>query len=397
MASVIPSRPWLVLLGLALGVSVSNSFGRFAYGLILPAMKESLSWNYTQAGWLNTANSLGYVAGSILTFVLIRHVLPSRLFSLGIVATALCLLLTGFDESLVFQTICRAAVGLFGALTFVAGGVLAASLFQNNPGRNALAIALYFGGGGGLGIALCGATLPAMLDFFGPQSWDWAWIGVGAIALCICPLSVWAATNLSKTKHEDMRPSSPPIRKMFGELGGYAFFGLGYIVYVTFLSVWMKEQHSSVLLTASTWMLLGFSIMVSPFVWRRILAGYASGVPLALILVCIAIGSALPILIPNSIGLMLSALVFGLSVFMPPTAVTSFVRQNLEQQNWGATISFFTVIFAIAQTLGPIGAGLIGDMTGEIGDSLVVASVVLLAGAICAMMQRPLAPKKKSL
>ena len=268
---------------------------------------------------------------------------------------------------------------------------MAASLFQDTPRKNALAIALYFGGGGGAGIALCGATLPAMLDLFGAQSW--AWIGVGLVALVICPVSVWSAVQLNQTRHDAAPPSVPPVRKLLGEIGGYAFFGLGYIVYVTFLSVWMKEQHSGVLLTAATWIVLGFSIMVSPFVWRGLLARFASGTPMGLILIGVAAGTALPILVPNAYGLMLSALVFGLSVFMPPTVVTSFVRQNLEQQDWGATISLFTVIFAISQTLGPIGAGLIGDRTGDIGDSLVVASVVLLVGAACAFLQKPLAAK----
>ncbi|WP_170560110.1 YbfB/YjiJ family MFS transporter [Ruegeria atlantica] len=390
MPTAKPTNPWLILLGLALGVSVSNAFGRFAYGLILPSMKSSLGWSLTQSGWLNTANSIGYIVGSILTFLLIRHFSTSRLFASGTIATAVCLLATGFDENLVFQTACRTLVGLFGALSFVSGGVLAASLFQNSARKNALAIALYFGGGGGLGIALCGATLPTFLDVFGAQSWDWAWIGIGIAALTICPFSVWASSRLSETEHDTALPSIPPVRRMLGQLGGYALFGMGYIVYVTFIAVWMKEQHSSVLLTTATWMILGFSIMASPFVWRGVLARFASGTPMALILTGVAFGSALPILVSNGYGLILSALVFGLSVFMPPTAVTSFVRQNVDQQDWGATISFFTVVFAVSQALGPIGAGIIGDLTGEIGDSLVVASAVLLVGALCAAVQKPL-------
>ena len=59
MHIVTPPRPWLVLLGLALGVCVTNGFARFAYGLILPAMKSSQGWSYAEAGWLNTANALG--------------------------------------------------------------------------------------------------------------------------------------------------------------------------------------------------------------------------------------------------------------------------------------------------------------------------------------------------
>ena len=76
-------RGWLIVLGLAIGVIVSNSFARFAYGLILPAMESDLGWNYTQLGWINTANALGYVAGAILTLVLLGRVSASRLFSIG--------------------------------------------------------------------------------------------------------------------------------------------------------------------------------------------------------------------------------------------------------------------------------------------------------------------------
>jgi hypothetical protein len=39
-------RPWLVLAGLTLGVMVTNGFVRFAYGLILPAMRAELNWSF---------------------------------------------------------------------------------------------------------------------------------------------------------------------------------------------------------------------------------------------------------------------------------------------------------------------------------------------------------------
>jgi len=50
---------WWVTLGLALGPAVSNGFSRFAYGLVLPAMRDDLGWSYTEAGGINTANALG--------------------------------------------------------------------------------------------------------------------------------------------------------------------------------------------------------------------------------------------------------------------------------------------------------------------------------------------------
>ena len=75
---------------------------------------------------------------------------------------------------------------------------------------------------------------------------------------------------------------------------------------------------------------------------------------------------------------------------MAPGAVTSFTRQNLPPDSWGRAISLFTVVFAVAQTAGPYGAGLVGDLTGNIGISLLVASGLLLLGAAIAMLQRPL-------
>ncbi len=85
-----------------------------------------------------------------------------------------------------------------------------------------------------------------------------------------------------------------------------------------------------------------------------------------------------------------SALLFGLSVFMAPGAITNFSRQNLPPESWGHAVTLFTVVFAVAQTIGPFGAGLIGDMFGSIGISLIVAAALLLGGALASLFQRPL-------
>ncbi len=177
---------------------------------------------------------------------------------------------------------------------------------------------------------------------------------------------------------------------MLPEILGYMGFGLGYIVYLTFLSAWMTEQAASASFIALVWVVLGLAICVSPLVWQPVLARYASGVPLALILTGIAVGSALPVVLPNGPALLISAVVFGLSVFMAPGAVTNFTRKNLPQDSWGAAISLFTVVFAVAQTLGPYGAGLVGDTFENIGVSLLAAAGLLLVGAIAALLQKPL-------
>ncbi len=384
-------RDWLVLGGLTLGVCVTNGFARFAYGLLLPAMRSELGWSYAQAGWLNTANAIGYVVGAILTLVLLRRVSPARLFAVGVWTTAITLFATGLNESLVAQSLWRFLAGICGAMSFATGGALAAALFASNARLNALSIAIYFGVGGGMGIVLAGATIPVILAIYGPDTWAWGWIAIGVLSFVFTPASLWAARQLRPPPSGAPEPDAPvPLRRMLGEIAGYAGFGMGYIVYLTFIAAWMTSQNEGPLFIAVIWMIIGLCICASPFLWRGIFARFSNGVPLALILTGIAVGSALPVLWDAAYVPILSAVIFGLAVFMAPGAITNFVRRNLPQQSWGRAISIFTVVFAISQTLGPVGAGLIGDLTGDIGISLLAASGILLLGAALAILQKPL-------
>ncbi len=56
---------WSTVAGLALGPAVALGFARFAYGLVLPAMRDDLGWSFAEAGTVNTANAIGYLAGAI--------------------------------------------------------------------------------------------------------------------------------------------------------------------------------------------------------------------------------------------------------------------------------------------------------------------------------------------
>jgi len=84
-------------------------------------------------------------------------------------------------------------------------------------------------------------------------------------------------------------------------------------------------------------------------------------------------------------------MLFGLSFFMAPAAVTSFARKNLDQALWGRAVGMFTVVFASGQILGPIVAGGIADATGSLASGMASGGAILLAGAATALLQRPLA------
>ena len=73
-------------LALSLGAAVSLGITRFAYGLLLPPMRDDLGWTYALAGAMNTSNAAGYLLGALLTPVLLRHASPGRVMVWGTVA-----------------------------------------------------------------------------------------------------------------------------------------------------------------------------------------------------------------------------------------------------------------------------------------------------------------------
>jgi MFS family permease len=289
------------------------------------------------------------------------------------------------------QTLFRLAAGVAGAAAFISGGAMAAMLFRVDAGRNALAISLYFGGGG-LGMIASGATLPLLLDGYGAGSWPWAWICLAALsALAVMP-ALAAARRSEDPSASAARNREPlPLKAMARLILGYALFAVGYIVYLTFFVALLRETAAPASLLAMCWTLLGLGVIAAPFLWRRVLAQATGGGALGL--ACLGTGSAtlLPLVAPGHVpALFLSVSLFGMCFFMAPTAVTSFSRRNLDQLMWGRAVAMFTTVFAAGQIVGPTAAGAITDAMGSLAHGLGAAGLLLLCGAGAAGLQRPL-------
>ena len=103
---------WIVIfLGLLTTVA-AHGFGRMAYTILLPAMKDGLGLNYTQLGLLGTGNFIGY-----LSMAIIGGLLASRFGTRVVVALALLLMgvtmiCTGLAKSFGFDFSMRLLTGI---------------------------------------------------------------------------------------------------------------------------------------------------------------------------------------------------------------------------------------------------------------------------------------------
>jgi len=113
------------------------------------------------------------------------------MFSGGLVATFVFLLRSGlthdfWDAHFWMLTLWHVLAGVAGASVNIAGGALVAVKFPDDPRKNAAAIAVYFGGGG-LGVILSGAALPAPFSHHGHAAWPMSWIVLGVSSLMPVP------------------------------------------------------------------------------------------------------------------------------------------------------------------------------------------------------------------
>lgn len=374
---------WIAV-GLSLAPAVSNGLGRFAYALILPAMRADLRWSYTQAGWVNTVNALGYFAGAVATLRLIGRAGPHRLLFWGMLSTAASIVASGLFRGFASLLLMRFIAG-GGALALIAGGALAAELYAHHPERAAAGIAVYFSGGG-IGIVVPGLFVPWLLQVRGAPAWDEAWIATGVVAALFCIPCLVSAARVPELPRSIQRV---PWKKgpLLPSLFGYLCFALGAIVYMTFIIAWMRDRGATPLEVSVVWSVLGLAIMISPILWRVPLSRWRGGRPLAAALGACAVGAAIPLLSTSLPAMVVSAAFFGGAFFIPPSAVTALSRARLPRAAWGAGIATYTVVFGAGQPIGPILAGAVADATGTLFAGLATSVAVLLVGAAAAALQ----------
>jgi len=373
-----PAHPARLILTLSLAPVVGLGIGRFAYSLVLPDMRETLHWSYSAAGFMNTINAAGYLAGALMASRLIRR--------FGWSATV-----RGGTLAFLVLSLARLLAGLGAAAGFVGGGALAAIVAQSRPERANFLLSLFYAGPG-LGILASGLIAPFTLQAFGPGSWWivwWAMAGLAAVLtapLLLTRLDVSAGIT-------DAGATGFAIRPVAIYLAGYFLFGAGYIAYMTFMIAYVRDAGGGPAAQAAFWSLIGLSAFVTPWVWRGVLALNRGGLATAIILGVNAVGAGLPILGHSTALLATSAVVFGVAFFAVVGSTTAFVRLNYPPQAWPTAIAAMTIAFGIGQTLGPIVVGAITDALGSLSYALNVSAATLALGAVLAGLQRKLTVK----
>jgi len=385
-----PSTSLWIVAGLAMGPVVALGLARFAYALLLPAMRSDLGWSYANAGAMNTANAVGYLAGALLAAPVARQFGVKQTFLAGILITAVGIGASGLSAHFGLLLSLRVLTGVSGALAFVAGGSMTAAV-AGAAARAPLALGIYFAGGG-FGVALSALTIPLLLERLG---WRGGWQVLGGLALAatVIALPALLSAPLPAEQSSAARDSDWSPRGIGIELIGYVLFGAGYIAYATFIIAQLRSNsHFSPQEISCFWALLGCAAMAGVFVWSPILARLQGGLGAAAVIAAVTVGAALPLMSSGRPIAYLSAALFGGSFLSTITAVTSFARRAAPPEAWTKAIAALTVAFGTGQCVGPILSGYLSDGPNGVRAGLQISAAILLAAAVVISFQRERRP-----
>jgi predicted MFS family arabinose efflux permease len=351
-------------------------------------MRDALSWSYSAAGFMNTINAVGYLAGALIASTLIKQFGLARSVVWGTAACVASLALCALTGNFIALSFARLLAGFAAAAGFVGGGALAATIAQTRPARANFLLSLFYAGPG-VGILASGLIAPYTLLAFGPGSWWIVWWALALLSLVMI-IPLWLAPLGGNGQFDSEVRVKFSVRPVLIYLAAYFLFGAGYIAYMTFMIAYVRDGGGGATAQATFWGLIGISAFATPWVWRRVLALDRGGLATTIILGTNAIGAALPIFGHSPILLAVSALVFGVAFFAVVGSTTAFVRLNYPPSEWPAGIAAMTIAFGIGQTLGPIAVGAITDAVGSLSSALNVSAALLALGALLSAFQRKL-------
>ncbi|MFY9129020.1 MAG: YbfB/YjiJ family MFS transporter [Limnohabitans sp.] len=395
---------WLAV-SVSMAAAVSLGMTRFAYALLLPPMRDDLSWTYTLAGAMNTFNALGYLFGALLTPWALRRWGAVRVLIAGSMLASVLMALTGFFTDALYLLAQRFLAGAASASVFVSGGLLAARLGAHTPSQSGLLLGIYYGGTG-WGIVISALCVPSAMAWAAadqsPHTWAWAWWSLACVCALISAVLWTIRSHLNRWMPEELpeevsalaQPSphnAQPVWRVWAPgLLGYGLFGVGYIGYMTFVVAVLREQGASAANVTFFYAALGLAVVASSRIWAGLLNHFKGGQALAILNALLSVATVIPALTSAWPAMLLSGVLFG-GVFLSVVAsTTAMVKHNLPASQWATGISAFTVVFAIGQIAGPTVVGWIADGLGGLQRGLVFSAAALFLGALVAWQQKSL-------
>ena len=397
---------WWIVLSATCSVFVCLGIGRFALGMLLPAMGEAMNLNYAQMGWISTANFVGYLLGALWVGRLLPKYGERRLIAMSLMLVVASMLGVAASKGFVPIITLYGVTGMGSGIALVCTLSLLPHWFATKWRGRAVG---FLSVGFGLAVMLAGWSVPWIANEMGAIGWRLGW---GALAVVCLPL-IGFCLIMIRNRPMDMglvpfgdesngtaaAPAAEPrsivrqaLKKVITRLAViYFLFGATYVIYGTFIITTLVREHGMDEARAGQfWILMGiFSLIGGPIMGAlsdRL--GRRAGIAVSLLLQACAY--ALISHANSDMAIYTSIALYGLSMFGVPLIMSATVADYATPVRAAAIIGTITAVMGLGQILGPILAGLMADYSGSFTPAyLAAASLVALAIAITLTLPDP--------
>jgi MFS family permease len=395
---------WVIAATGALVLFACLGLARYAYTMLLPAMQAGLGLTYDRMGYIGTANFTGYLASVLMAPFLIRRFRPRATITAGLLLIGVCMLGIGCCHSFYTVAFLYTLAGLGGGFANIPLMALITYWFRSGERGKAAGFAI---GGNGAAIVFAGFLVPLLNRTCGAAGWRYGWELLGLITLAV---AACAASLLRNDPAElglepvGRAPSVSPDQLKPHEHRGdgavllrlgliYLVFGATFMVYGTFIVTTMvREFGFSERQAGFYWSWVGFFSLFSGVGFGALSDRIGRRYGLALVYAVQTVAYLLAGLKPGSAGLIVSIVLYGSAVFAIPAIMAAAVGDYLGISRAATAFATVTIFFAVGQTIGPAGAGLIARVSGSFTSAYLLASLLTGCAAVfAAFLPRPAA------
>ncbi len=368
-----------------LAAAVAQGFGRFTFGVVLPAVREDLlDGSNTLAGLLGTANTFAYLAGALAVGSLAGRLRALSWMRLGLVLSVAGIALAVVAPNGLVLAVALVSMGLGGAAIWIPSPGLATTVVSVR--RRGLAVGM-MGSGVGLGIVFAGQLNNLVVS----QGGTWRGVyGVEALIGVAALLLVFAVMRSTS--------GAPSQRGGFGGFGVlatmagwkpltlcYAVFGFGYLLVVAFLVARLEDdagfgsgKASAVFTVLGACTVFGGITLgrISDVVGRRraLAGGYVTFAMATLLL-----------LTDSTFLVVVGAVGCGILFGGLPTVIAAYIIDRTDETSYGPTYAAATFAFGLAQVASPQAGGAIADWRGSFTMVFLLSAAVMASGSLFAL------------
>ncbi len=391
---------WVIVATGALALFACLGLGRFAIGMLLPTMAETLGLTYGELGAISTANFVGYLAAVVAVGPFATRLGHRKAVVTGLVLVGTSMVLigraAGFAEilALYFAT----GVGT-GAANVPVMAIVSHWFGRRHRGRAAGFVVA----GSGFGIIATGLAVPAINGSLGAEGWRTSWLVLGAVALAaalVCGLLLRndpsemalrpvGAEGAARPPAATPGPTGTSAGRLLAlHLGAvYFLFGFTYVIYATFIVTTLVREHGfSEAIAGRFWSWIGVLSLVSGPVFGALSDRFGRRVGFVIVFVLQASAYLLAGLGLSKGMLYISIGAFGIVAWSIPTIMAAAAADYFGPARVAATLGLVTFYFGVGQIVGPGLAGLMAEASGAFASSYYLAAALAAAAVLLSLL-----------